>query len=149
MGSPQWASAEHSGPARSTRRKGGNPVGATLALLGGILLAVGAFTPWVRTRFDTFSGWTVSPDAKVVVALAVVAVVVALILMVGARSVILRLTLAGLGVAAVVIAVVDIVSVNRDIADSLNPAIGVGLVLVPIGGALLLASAAFTRSART
>lgn len=128
---------------------GGNIASAVLAFLGGVLFAVGAFAPWVRTRVDSYSGWTASPDAKVVVALAVLAFLVSVILVAGAGSRLVRLVLLAIGATALVLAAVDILSVVRDVADSLDPAIGLGLVLVPIGGALLLLSAALTRSPRT
>ncbi|MEJ7584927.1 MAG: hypothetical protein WKF43_12800 [Acidimicrobiales bacterium] len=127
---------------------GGNLLGAALAFLGAVLLVVGAFTPWVRTRLDTFTGWTASPDGKTVVGLAVVAIIAAVVLVAGARAVALRLILVAIAVAALVIALINILTVSSRVDDGLNPAVGIGLILVPMGAVLLLASAALTRSSR-
>jgi hypothetical protein len=133
------------GAAPVAARKKGNVLGGLLAFIGAVLLVAGAFTQWLRTNIETYTGWDISVDGKVVVGLAVVALLIGLLLIAGVRNIVLRLALLALGVWAIVIAIVDIVDVGNQ-ADSLQPAIGVGLVLVAIAGVVLLLAGLVTRS---
>jgi hypothetical protein len=139
-----WAPQPAYGAAPAARKKG-NAFGGLLAFLGAILLIAGAFTQWLRTNIETYTGWDVSVDGKVVVGLAVVSVLIGLVLIAGVRNIVLRLALLALGVWAIVIAIVDIVDVGNQ-PDSLEPAIGIGLVLVAIAGVILLLAGLVTRS---
>ena len=143
----QWPAAQPQYAAAAPAKRKGNAAGALLSFLGAILLVVGASTQWVRTNVDTHIGWNASTDGKVVVALGVVALIIGFFLVVGLRSIIFRLLLLGLGVWAIVIAIVDMLDVN-DLPDALNPAIGIGLVLVLIGGVVLVLAGIVTRSRR-
>jgi hypothetical protein len=133
------------GATAAPAKKKGNVLGGLLAFAGAILLVAGAFTQWLRTNIKTYTGWDVSVDGKVVIGIAVVAVIVGLMLIAGVRNIVLRLALLALGVWALVIAIVDIVDVGNQ-PDSLEPAIGVGLVLVAIAGGVLLLAGLVTRS---
>ncbi|MBV9952224.1 MAG: zinc-ribbon domain-containing protein [Acidimicrobiia bacterium] len=140
-----WGAQPAYGAAPAPARKKGNVLGGLLAFVGAILLVAGSFTQWLRTNVKTYSGWDVSVDGKVVIGLAVVAVIVGFLLIAGVRNIVLRLALVALGVWAIVIAIVDIVDVGNQ-PDALQPAIGVGLVLVAIAGAVLLLGGLVTRS---
>jgi hypothetical protein len=141
----QWGAQPTYAAAPVAAKKKGNVLGGLLAFIGAILLVAGAFTQWLRTNIETYTGWDISVDGKVVVGLAVVALIVGLMLIAGVRNIVLRLALLALGVWAVVIAIVDIVDVGNQ-PDSLEPAIGVGLVLVAIAGVVLLLAGLVTRS---
>lgn len=141
---PAWPGAQPGAYAAPPKKKG-NALGGILAFLGAILLVVGSFTQWVRTNVETIIGWEASVDGKVVVGLAVVALLVGLVLIAGVRNIVPRLALLAVGVWAIVIAVVDIIDVNNQ-ADSLEPAIGIGLVLVAVAGVVLLLAGLVTRS---
>ena len=91
----------------------------------------------MRTNVETVTGWEASVDGKVVVGLAVIALLIGLALIAGVRSIVLRLALLALGVWAIVIAIVDIIDVGNQL-DSLEPAAGVGLYLVGAAGVVLL-----------
>jgi hypothetical protein len=141
---PQWPGAQPQYAAPPAQKKG-NALGGLLAFLGALLLVTGSFTQWVRTNVETIIGWNASVDGKVVVGLAVVALLVGMVLVAGVRNIVPRLALLALGVWAIVIAVVDIIDVgNQD--DALEPAIGIGLVLVAAAGAILLLAGLVTRS---
>jgi hypothetical protein len=133
------------GAAPAAAKKKGNVLGGLLAFIGAVLLVAGAFTQWLRTNIETYTGWDISVDGKVVVGLAVVALLIGLVLIAGVRNIVLRLALLALGVWAIVIAIVDIVDVGNQ-PDSLEPAIGIGLVLVAIAGVVLLLAGLVTRS---
>ncbi len=145
---PQWSTAGHLGGSPASSRERSNLPAGLLALLGGVLLCVGVFGQWVRTNAETFNGWSASPDAKVVLGLGIAALIVGGLLLAGVRHVALRFVLIALGVAALVYAVVDMLSVGSDVAGSLNPAIGWGLFLLPVGGLALIASGLLARHAR-
>jgi len=146
-GQQQWPGAGQAGSASPSSRPNNLPAGL-LALLGGLLLIAGVFGQWVRTTAETFSGWSASPDAKVVLALGIAALVVGGLLLAGVRHVALRFVLIALGVAALVYAVVDMLSVGNDVAESLNPAIGWGLFLLPVGGVILVVAGLLARHTR-
>jgi hypothetical protein len=133
------------GAAPAAAKKKGNVLGGLLAFIGAVLLVAGAFTQWLRSNIETYTGWDISVDGKVVVGLAVVALLIGLVLIAGVRNIVLRLALLALGVWAIVIAIVDIVDVGNQ-PDSLEPAIGIGLVLVAIAGVVLLLAGLVTRS---
>ena len=130
---PAWPGQQPQQYAAPPAKKKGNVLGGLLAFLGAILLVVGSFTQWVRTNVETITGWEASVDGKVVVGLAVIALLIGLALIAGVRSIVLRLALLALGVWAIVIAIVDIIDVGNQL-DSLEPAAGVGLYLVGAAG---------------
>ena len=142
---PAWPGQQPQQYAAPPAKKKGNVPGALLAFLGAILLVVGSFTQWVRTNVETITGWEASVDGKVVVGLAVIALLIGLALIAGVRSIVLRLALLALGVWAIVIAIVDIIDVGNQL-DSLEPAAGVGLYLVGAAGVVLLLAGLVTRS---
>jgi hypothetical protein len=141
---PQWG-AQPQQYAQPPAKKKGNAPGAIIAFVGAIILVAGAFAQWLRTNIETYSGWDVSIDGKVVVGLAVGALLVGFVLLIGVRSVILRLALLAIGVWAIVIAIVDSIDVGNQ-PDNLEPAIGVGLILVGVGGVVLLLAGLVARS---
>jgi len=142
---PAWPGQQPQQYAAPPAKKKGNLPGALLSFLGAILLVVGSFTQWVRTNVETVTGWEASVDGKVVVGLAVIALLIGLALIAGVRSIVLRLALLALGVWAIVIAIVDIIDVGNQL-DSLEPAAGVGLYLVGAAGVVLLLAGLVTRS---
>jgi hypothetical protein len=140
----QWGAQPQQYAAAPVKKKG-NAFGGLLAFLGAILLVIGAFTQWLRTNIETYIGWEVSVDGKVVVGLAVAALLVGLVLVAGVRNIVPRLALLAIGVWAIVIAIVDIIDVGNE-PDSLEPAIGIGLILVAVAGVVLLLAGLVTRS---
>ena len=131
-------------------KKKKNTFGALLAFLGAIGLVAGVFLPWVRTNVDAgISGWNSSDDAKAVLGLAVAALLMGVAVIAGARNILIRLILIGLGIAAIVIAVVDIGSIGSDLPDALNAKFGAGLIVVPVAGVLLLLSGLFTTKGKS
>ena len=94
---------------------------------------------------EPVSGWESSADAKVLVGLAAGATVIGALLIGGARSLVLRLGLAFVGITAVVIGVIDALSVSDLVGDVDQ---GSGLVVVMIGGVVLVNSALLTRHRR-
>ena len=141
----QWGT----GPSAATlgappqKKKKGGTFSALLAFVGAILLVVAAFTPWVRTNVEVLNGWSSSNDAKTVVGLAVFTLLLGIAVLAGARHIIMRLALIGVAIAAVVIAIVNILSVSNDLPASLNAEFGIGLVLLPIAGVIILWSGLF------
>jgi hypothetical protein len=131
--------------AQPAAKKKGNALGGLLALLGAVLLVAGAFTQWVRTNQETLSGWDASTDGKVVVGLAVVALLIGLVLVAGIRNIVPKLLLLALGVWAIAIAIVDGLDVGN-LEDNLEPAIGIGIILVAVAGVVLLLAGLVTRS---
>jgi zinc-ribbon domain len=142
---PQWGGAQPQQYAQPAAKKKGNAFGGLLAFLGAILLVAGSFTQWVRTNVETITGWEASIDGKVVVGLAVVALLIGFMLIAGVRNIVLRVALLALGVWAIVIAIVDSIDVGNQL-DSLEPAIGIGLILVGAAGVVLLLAGLVTRS---
>jgi hypothetical protein len=132
--------------AAAAKRKSGMPA-ALAAFVGGVLVAAGVFTPWVRTVLQSgVSGWKVGgADARADLGLAAASVLLALLLAARVRGAFLKLVLVGIGIAAIAISVVDIRSVQNDLATNLHAAIGVGLILTPAGGAVVLLTGLFSR----
>jgi hypothetical protein len=118
-----------------------------IALAGAVLLVVGVFTPWVRTSDEVTNGFSASTDAKVLLGVGIVGVILGALLVAGVRHIVVRLALVVLGVVTLVYSVVDILSVIG--SDNETAAIGVGLVLVPIAGVLLAVAGALAKHART
>ncbi len=124
----------------------GNLAGGVTGLVAAALVAAGAFLPWMVVEGRDVSGWAASPDAKVLLGLAVVATVVAALVVGGARSLALRLGLAGLGVVIAGLGLFEMVSAVR--IDEFDVSLGLGLPLVIGGGAVAVAAGALTRHRR-
>ncbi|MBI2708442.1 MAG: hypothetical protein HYX34_01915 [Actinobacteria bacterium] len=123
----------------------GSPLGGILAVLGGLLGVVSPFLAWIRVRGATQTGMdNGTVDAKVVLAVGIAAIVLGIAAAAGARSTIVRLLVAAVGVAFVVYAIVDISSVG-DLPDRVSPRPGAGLFVLPLAGALCLLAAALIR----
>lgn len=148
---PQWQQPGQAAGAWSAgqigtappKAKGGNLVPGIIALAGAVLLVVGVFTPWVRTSDEVTNGFSASDDAKVLLAVGIVALALGAVLVAGVRHILLRSALVVLGVVTLVYSVVDILSVTG--SDNETAAIGVGLILVPIAGVLLCLAGALTK----
>jgi hypothetical protein len=122
-----------------------NLPGGLLALLGAVVVVVGAFLPWMEVGEEAVSGWRASDDAKVLVGLAGVVTVAAALVIGGARSLVLRIGLAATGLAVVVVGLLDVLSVG-DLAGDVSH--GPGLVVVLVGGVLVVVAALLTRHRR-
>lgn len=122
-----------------------NLPGGLVALLGAVLVVVGVFLPWMEVGDETVSGWRSSDDAKVLLVLAAAVTVAAALIIGGARSLVLRIGLAVVGLATVVVGLVDVVSVGDQPGDVSH---GPGLVVVLVGGVLVVLAALLTRHRR-
>ncbi len=150
-------------PATAPSSDGGGRLGAALALLGGAAAIVGAFLPWMKITPDwadavTFSGWTLTDDAKVVAVVGAVAFVAAAVVMGGSLRRQMRVLTAVAGIVILGIGAYDTYDILEELPDSLAAA-GVsgaeiaapqiGLILVLAGGAVVVLGAlAMTRAAR-
>lgn len=164
MASPPMTPAPAASPTQEqTRVPGGGKFGAIVGLLGGAALIVGAFLPWLTSKpvgglEQTISGWSLSDDAKIVLAIGAVAVVLAVVVLGGyLRGLVRGLFLIG-GIAAIAIAGYDTYDILNRLPDrvaGLFPegakfaAPGLGLILVFAGGALLVIGALVMRPKRS
>lgn len=124
----------------------GNLPGGLAAVVGAVMVAVGVALPWLDVAGETVSGWSASEDAKVLAALAGLALVAGALVVGGARSLVLRVLLALAGVVVLAVGVVDLLSVAG--IDDLDPSPGIGLHLVLAGGVVVLVAAGLTRHRR-
>jgi hypothetical protein len=122
-----------------------NAAGGLVALVAAALVCVGVFLPWMEVGDEAVSGWRASDDAKVLLGLAGLVTVAGALVIGGARSLVLRVGLAGLGLATVVVGLLDVVSVS-DLPGDVDH--GPGLVLVLVGGVLAVVAALLTRHRR-
>lgn len=113
----------------------GNLPAGLLGLAGAATVVAGVFLPWLTVEGHDVSGWSASNDAKVLLGLAAAATVVAALLVGGARSLVLRLVLVGIGLAALGLTVFEVASVGA--VDDFDATAGVGL-LVSIGGSVAI-----------
>jgi hypothetical protein len=120
--------------------------GGIVGLLASALVVVGVFLPWIGVEGRDVSGWAASGDAKVLLGIAGIATVLAALLIGGARSLALRLTMVGLGVVALGLGAYEVASANG--IDEFDVSLGIGLVVVLAGGAALAVSGALTRHRR-
>lgn len=119
--------------------------GGVAAIVAAALVAIGVFLPWMEVGDQAVSGWRSSIDAKVLLGLVGVATLVGALIIGGARSLVLRFTLAVLGLATIAIGVIDVLSVD-DLSGDVDH--GVGLIPVLVGGLLLGVAALLTRHRR-
>jgi hypothetical protein len=124
----------------------GNLPGGVVGLLAAALVAIGVFLPWIGVEGRDVSGWSASGDAKVLLGLAGVATVIAALLIGGARSLVLRLAMVGLGVVALGLGVYEVASANG--IDEFDVSLGTGLLLVLAGGLALAVAGVLTRHRR-
>lgn len=113
----------------------GNLPAGLLALAGAAAVVAGVFLPWLTVEGHDVSGWRSSDDARILLALAGTATVIGALLVGGARSLVLRVALIGVGLGALALTVFDIASVGR--VEVFDPAAGSGLA-VSIGGSFVL-----------
>ncbi len=131
-----------------------------VALLGGAVIIVGAFMTWLTSTptggvEQTITGWTLSGDAKIDVAIGAVAVILAVVVLAGSfRAVARPLLLIG-GIAAIGIAAFDTYDILKRLPDRMAStfpegaklqAPGIGLIMVFVGGALLVIGAIAMRA---
>ena len=115
-------------------------------LVAAVLLTVGVFLPWIGVEGRDVSGWAASGDAKVLLAVAGLATVAAALLIGGARSLVLRLGLVGLGVVTLGLGAYEIASANG--IDDFDVSLGAGLIIVLLGGVILAVAGVVTRHRR-
>lgn len=124
----------------------GNLPGGVAGLVAAALVTVGVFLPWIGVEGQDVSGWSASGDAKVLLGIAGMATVIAALLIGGARSLVLRLGLVGLGIVALGLGAYEVTSANG--IDEFDVSLGTGLFLVLAGGVALTVSGALTRHKR-
>jgi len=124
----------------------GNLPGGLLGIVAAALVTVGVFLPWMSVEGEEVSGWAASGDAKLLLGLAAVATVGAALVIGGARSLVLRLGLLGLGVFSVALGLFEVTSVGD--VERFDTSLGTGLFLVVGGGVALAVAAALTRHRR-
>ncbi len=133
-------------PGAPTLDDRGNLPGGIAGIVGAVLVVVGVVLPWLDVAGETVSGWSASADARVLVAVAGVATVAAALVVGGARSLVLRVLLAAAGVVTLGLGAYELASVGT--VEDLDPSPGVGLYVVLLGGAVLVAAGALTRHRR-
>jgi hypothetical protein len=124
----------------------GNLPGGVAGLIAAALVTVGVFLPWIGVEGQDVPGWSASGDAKVLLGLAGIATVIAALLIGGARSLVLRLAMVGLGIVALGLGVFEVTSAGG--IDEFDVSLGTGLFLVLAGGVALAVSGALTRHKR-
>lgn len=117
-----------------------------LAVAGSALTAIGVFAPWRGLADEQVSGWRSGAGAVVLLGLAVAAVAMAVALQSGVRSLALRLGLALSGLVAAGVGLFEMTRVAD--ADAPEATVGLGLLLVVGGGALLVGAGALSRHRR-
>lgn len=139
----------------ATAKRGGGRIGALIAVIGGALAILGAFLDWMTLTPTgqagiTFSGWTLSDDAKIVLALGAVGIIAAFIVLGGGLRNLMRLVIAVVGIAVVALGAYDLYDIIENLPDALTAvgvsgveitAPGIGLILVMAGGAVLIVGA--------
>ncbi|QYG92308.1 hypothetical protein HC251_07555 [Iamia sp. SCSIO 61187] len=124
----------------------GNLPGGIVGLVAAALVTIGVFLPWIAVEGRDVSGWAASGDAKVLLGIAGVATVIAALLIGGARSLVLRVAMVGLGVVALGLGAFEISSANG--IEDFDVSLGTGLFLVLGGGLALALAGALTRHRR-
>ncbi|HEU5149694.1 MAG TPA: hypothetical protein VFU19_04310 [Iamia sp.] len=124
----------------------GNLPGGLAGLVAAALVTVGVFLPWIGVEGRDVSGWAASEDAKALLGIAGLATVAAALLIGGARSLVLRLGLVGLGVATLALGAYEVASASG--IDDFDVTLGTGLFLVLAGGLVLAVAGALTRHRR-
>ncbi len=130
-------------------------MGAFLALIGGAAAIVGAFAEWLRLTPDqansiSFSGWSLTDDAKIAAALGACGVVCAVVVLGGQLRRAARLLIALLGIGLVGLGAYDTYDIVKKLPDRLKAegvtgfqitAPQLGLILVMAGGAVMILGA--------
>lgn len=124
----------------------GNLPGGVAGLVAAALVTIGVFLPWIGVEGQDVSGWAASGDAKVLLGIAALATVIAALLIGGARSIVLRLGLVGLGVVSLALGAYEVASANG--IDEFDVSLGTGLFLVLAGGLVLAGAGLLTRHKR-
>lgn len=152
---PGYAPAPAAAP-KATKTSGGGRIGAFVGLIGGALAIVGVFLAWVKIAPSnnvsyTVTGWNLSNDAKIDLAIGAVAVVLAVIVIGGRMRGFVRLLLALGGIALIGLAAYDTYDILKKLPDRLAGSFldggakitgpGIGLILIFAGGALLIIGA--------
>lgn len=115
---------------------------ALVALIGGALMAIGSFMPWVSARTGLGSVTVTGTDGDGVFSLALGAIValIALVHLDRLISVGMRLAIGAGGLVGIVIAWIDIQAVNERIeridSDLVAASVGAGLYILAIGSAI-------------
>ncbi|HMJ76365.1 MAG TPA: hypothetical protein VK507_10360 [Iamia sp.] len=124
----------------------GNLPGGVAGLVAAALVTVGVFLPWIGVEGQDVSGWSASGDAKVLLGVAGIATVIAALLIGGARSLVLRLAMVGLGIVALGLGAFEVSSAGG--IDEFDVSLGTGLFIVLAGGVALAVSGVLTRHKR-
>lgn len=140
----------------ATKKSSGGKFGAFIGLIGGALAIVGSFLAWVKVSPGndvayTVTGWNLSNDAKITLAIGAVAVVLAVIVIGGSMRGFVRLLFVLGGIGLIGLASYDTYDILKKLPDRLADAFpdggakingpGIGLILVYAGGALLILGA--------
>lgn len=125
-----------------------------LGLLGGIAMIAGVFLPWMKVAPTgiaalTISGWDLTDDAKIILAIGVVAIVLSVIVIGGQGRGFVRLLLAIAGIATLGLAAFESYDILKRVpkrpdmmalfpggAEITGPALG--LILILAAGVLLI-----------
>lgn len=139
---------------------GGGRLGAFIGLLGGAAAIVGAFLTWVTITpggapATDFAGWTLTNDAKIVVGVGALAVVVSVIALVGSARAFARIVLALCGLGLVGVGIYEVFDLLNKFPDRLEAAgfqdltikaPQLGLILVLAGGGIAIVGALAMRA---
>ena len=148
-GSPQPAT----GPAPRARAPlKGMPVAGALAVVGGAIAVLSVWLNWIKIDIgdlgsSTATGWNSTDDAKIVLAIGIAAVVVGAVLF-ASRNPFLRILVLAAGLGALAVGIRDLLDVGP-VADEIakgglpvsGHSAGIGLYLVLVAGAVLVAAA--------
>jgi hypothetical protein len=148
---------------KAAKRSSGGKFGAFVGLIGGVLAVVGSFLAWVKIAPTndvayTVTGWKLSGDAKIDLAIGAVAIVLAVLVLGGQLRGLVRLLLALGGIALVGLAINDTYDILKKLPDRLVGSFpdggakitgpGIGLILVIAGGALMILGALMMKKRR-
>ncbi|HET8931019.1 MAG TPA: zinc ribbon domain-containing protein [Acidimicrobiales bacterium] len=149
-------------PDAPAKLAGGGKVGAALVFLGGAAAILGAFLEWMKITPEwadaiTFSGWTLSDDAKIAAGVGAVAVVAAIAVLGSNLRAPMRILAALAGIVLVALGAYDTYDILQELPDALEAANvsgieiaapGIGLILVMAGGAVVLLGALAMRGGK-
>lgn len=157
-----YAPAPFAAP-KAAKSSSGGRFGAFVGLIGGALAIVGSFLAWVKIAPGndaayTVTGWKLSGDAKIDLAIGAVAIVLAMLVLGGQLRGLVRLLLALGGIALIGLGIYDTYDILKKLPDRLVGSFpdggakitgpGIGLILVIAGGALLLLGALMMKKRR-
>ena len=162
-GAPAYAPAPIAAP-KAAKSSSGGKFGAFVGLIGGALGIVGSFLAWVKIAPGndlayTVTGWKLSNDAKITVAIGAVAVVLAVLVIGGHLRGLVRLLFAVGGIALLGVAIYDTYDILKKLPDRLAGSFPdggakitgpeIGLILIIAGGVLLFIAALFMKKPKT